>query len=84
MIVGWVETAQGWEYYDNSGNRVMEGWAAGNGYWSFMKNGYSVSNEWCAANDGWYYMGADGKMVTGKVVIDGVEQDFGTDGIWVR
>ena len=29
-------------------------------------------------------MGADGKMVTGKVVIDGVEQDFGTDGIWVR
>ena len=84
LIVGWVETAQGWEYYDNNGNRVMEGWAAGNGYWSFMKNGYSVSNEWCAANDGWYYMGADGKMVTGKVVIDGVEQDFGTDGIWVR
>ena len=84
LIVGWVETAQGWEYYDNNGNRVMEGWAAGNGYWSFMKNGYSVSNEWCAAKDGWYYMGADGKMVTGKVVIDGVEQDFGTDGIWVR
>ena len=82
--VGWVETAKGWEYYDNNGNRVMEGWAAGKGYWSFMKNGYSVSNEWCAANDGWYYMGADGKMVTGKVVIDGVEQDFGTDGIWVR
>ena len=82
--VGWVETAKGWEYYDNNGNRVMEGWAPGNGYWSFMKNGYSVSNEWCAANDGWYYMGADGKMVTGKVVIDGVEQDFGTDGIWVR
>ena len=84
MTTGWVETAQGWEYYDNSGKRVMEGWAAGNGYWSFMKNGYSVSNEWCAAKDGWYYMGADGKMVTGKVVIDGVEQDFGTDGIWVR
>ena len=74
MTTGWVETAQGWEYYDNSGKRVMEGWAAGNGYWSFMKNGYSVSNEWCAAKDGWYYMGADGKMVTGKVVIDGVEQ----------
>ena len=83
LIVGWVETAQGWEYYDTR-TGVMEGWAAGNGYWSFMKNGYSVSNEWCAANDGWYYMGADGKMVTGKVVIDGVEQDFGTDGIWVR
>ena len=82
--IGWVEDAKGWKYYDNSGNRVMEGWAAGNGYWSFMKNGYSVSNEWCAAKDGWYYMGADGKMVTGKVVIDGVEQDFGTDGIWVR
>ena len=82
--IGWVETAKGWEYYDNNGKRVYEGWAPGNGYWSFMKNGYSVSNEWCAANDGWYYMGADGKMVTGKVVIDGVEQDFGTDGIWVR
>ena len=82
--VGWVETAKGWEYYDNNGNRVMEGWAAGNGYWSFMKNGYSVSNEWCAAKEGWYYMGADGKMVTGKVMINGVEEDFGTDGIWVR
>ena len=82
--IGWVSTPQGWEYYDANGKRVMEGWAAGNGYWSFMKNGYSVSNEWCAAKDGWYYMGADGKMVTGKVVIDGVEQDFGTDGIWVR
>ena len=82
--VGWVETAKGWEYYDNNGKRVYEGWAPGNGYWSFMKNGYSVSNEWCAAKEGWYYMGADGKMVTGKVVIDGVEQDFGTDGIWVR
>ena len=82
--IGWVETAKGWEYYDNNGKRVYEGWAPGNGYWSFMKNGYSVSNEWCAAKEGWYYMGADGKMVTGKVVIDGVEQDFGTDGIWVR
>ncbi len=29
-------------------------------------------------------MGADGKMVTGKVMINGVEEDFGTDGIWVR
>ena len=82
--VGWVETAKGWEYYDNNGKRVYEGWAPGNGYWSFMKNGYSVSNEWCAAKEGWYYMGADGKMVTGKVMINGVEEDFGTDGIWVR
>ena len=82
--VGWVETPQGWEYYDNNGKRVYEGWAPGNGYWSFMKNGYSVSNEWCAAKEGWYYMGADGKMVTGKVMINGVEEDFGTDGIWVR
>ena len=82
--IGWVETPQGWEYYDNNGKRVYEGWAPGNGYWSFMKNGYSVSNEWCAAKEGWYYMGADGKMVTGKVMINGVEEDFGTDGIWVR
>ena len=82
--IGWVETAKGWEYYDNNGKRVYEGWAPGNGYWSFMKNGYSVSNEWCAAKEGWYYMGADGKMVTGKVMINGVEEDFGTDGIWVR
>ena len=47
--IGWVETPQGWEYYDNNGKRVYEGWAPGNGYWSFMKNGYSVSNEWCAS-----------------------------------
>ncbi len=49
--IGWVETAKGWEYYDNNGKRVYEGWAPGNGYWSFMKNGYSVSNEWCAAKN---------------------------------
>ena len=48
-----------------------------------MKNGYSVSNEWCAAKEGWC-LGADGKMVTGKVIINGVEEDFGTDGISVR
>ena len=84
VTVGWVETPQGWEYYDNNGKRVYEGWAPGNGYWSYMKNGYAAINDWCAAKEGWYYMGADGKMVTGKVVIDGVEYDFGTDGIWVR
>ena len=82
--VGWVETPQGWEYYDNNGKRVYEGWAPGNGYWSYMKNGYAAINDWCAAKEGWYYMGADGKMVTGKVMINGVEEDFGTDGIWVR
>ena len=82
--IGWVEDAKGWQYYDNNGNRVMEGWAPGNGYWSYMKNGYAVMNDWCAAKEGWYYMGADGKMVTGKVMINGVEEDFGTDGIWVR
>ena len=84
ITVGWVEDAKGWQYYDNNGNRVMEGWAPGNGYWSYMKNGYAVMNDWCAAKEGWYYMGADGKMVTGKVTINGVEEDFGTDGIWVR
>ena len=39
--IGRVETAKGWEYYDNNGKRVYEGWGPGNGYWSFMKNGYS-------------------------------------------
>ena len=53
----------GWTYYD--------------GEWYFFKNGSLVSNYWVGYVDGasqwannWYYVGADGKMLTGFQYLD--------------
>ena len=69
MTTGWVETAQGWEYYDNSGKRVMEGWAAGERILVIHEERLTrCSNKWCPTDRRvGASLGADGKMVTGKV-----------------
>ncbi len=60
----------GWNYYNNE--------------WYFFKNGKLVSNYWVGKIDGasqwdsnWYYVGADGKMLTGMQYIDDLHGGYG-------
>ena len=60
----------GWNYYNNE--------------WYFFKNGKLVSNYWVGKIDGasqwdsnWYYVGSDGKMLTGMQYLDDLHGGYG-------
>ena len=82
---GWVQNSDGsWSFFEEDGTVRQYGWVAGNGVWSFVKNGKAAYNDWCAAKEGWYYMGADGYMVYNTTLtIDGVSYTFDANGLLV-
>ncbi len=60
------------------------GWVLDNGTWYFFKNSKLVANYWVGKIDGasqwdsnWYYVGADGKMLTGMQYIDDLHGGYG-------
>ncbi len=60
------------------------GWNYYNGEWYFFKNSKLVANYWVGKIDGasqwdstWYYVGADGKMLTGMQYIDDLHGGYG-------
>lgn len=89
----WKESSGTWSY-SNNGVEYKDKWAAicfGNTYgWFFFDANGTMLTGWFTDKDGSvYYLnpvsdGTKGKMVTGKVVIDGVEYIFGEDGRLVK
>ncbi len=60
------------------------GWVLYDGTWYFFKNSKLVSNYWVGKIDGasqwdsnWYYVGSDGKMLTGMQYIDDLHGGYG-------
>ncbi len=60
------------------------GWNYYNGEWYFFKNNKLVANYWVGKIDGasqwdsnWYYVGADGKMLTGMQYVDDLHGGYG-------
>lgn len=72
LQVGWVETANGWQYYDTTGKMVTSKWIAaeeGDG----------------RGNAVWYYVDGSGKMVANTTMtIGGVSYTFAEDGSWIQ
>ena len=62
---GWVENENGWQYKDENGNLLKDGWweIEGERYY-FDKDGYRASY-WLYADGQYYWLGTDGKMRTG-------------------
>ena len=38
---------------------------------------------WLKKDGNWYYLGSSGEMVTGTVAIDGQNEVFSSDGVWL-
>ncbi|MDM8302939.1 N-acetylmuramoyl-L-alanine amidase family protein [Collinsella tanakaei] len=81
--------AQGWwtlggkkYYFKRDTRETLKGkWSISGQYYYFDSTG-AMFTGWIEWNDGsgWSYFAADGAMVTGSQVIDGVDYNFGTDG----
>lgn len=47
------------------------GWVKSGSHWYWYDNGRLAKNTWRKSKDWWYYLGADGKMLTGLVEVNG-------------
>ena len=66
---GWVQTENGWEYYEN-GQKVT-GWLYTGNHWYYMNDNGIMVTGWAAVDGHWYYMDQWGAMCTGWVAADG-------------
>lgn len=70
MVTGWYQygnTASDWMYCNADGT-AYDGWLAYNGSWYYINDGYMEASDWVKSSensDVRYYLGRDGKMVTG-------------------
>ncbi|WP_101877829.1 transglutaminase-like domain-containing protein [Lachnoclostridium edouardi] len=46
-------------------------------------DGSYLKNEWLETDGKWYYLDENGIMVTGSYIVNGKEEQFGTDGVWI-
>ena len=77
---GWIEDENGWQYKDENGNLLKDGWwEIEGGRYYFDKDGYRASY-WLYIDGQYYWLGADGKMQTGWQDIWGKRYYLGPDG----
>lgn len=82
---GWVSEADGWRYYLGDGTPITNDWyqdTDGSWYW-FRGDGFMVTDTWYQYNNKWYYLGDDGRMMTGQVTVDGKWYVMGEDGAMI-
>ncbi|WP_026888333.1 N-acetylmuramoyl-L-alanine amidase family protein [Clostridium beijerinckii] len=66
--VGWDKLADGtWNFYDATGNKVVNNWVNIGGVWYFLKADGVMATGWINANGTWYYLKSSGAMATGWV-----------------
>ena len=82
-ITGWNERENGRQYVDADGNVLMTTWKTIDGSrYCFDENGF-VRVGWYENEKGKYYFADDGVMLTGEVLVEGEEQVFTEEGIWL-
>lgn len=80
--IGWVQSANGWQYRDDNG-LVKNDWKEIEDKWyRFDADGYTIANDWFKnpANDKWYWLHGDGAMSTGWQLINNKWYYFNSDG----
>lgn len=84
--IGWVQSANGWQYRDDNG-LVKNDWKQIEDKWyRFDSNGYTICNDWFKnpANDKWYWLHGDGVMAIGWQLINDKWYFFNEDGEMVE
>lgn len=74
MEIGWHIDNNGRFYYQGSGQILRGTWyLIDNSYYRFNDNGYLMVNQWYQDTNTklWYYLGGDGKMLTGWQQLNG-------------
>lgn len=86
LETGWVQSANGWQYRDDTG-LVKNNWKQVEEKWyRFDSTGYTICNEWFKnpSNDKWYWLHPDGVMATGWQLINDKWYFFDEDGEMVE
>lgn len=86
LETGWVQSANGWQYRDDTG-LVKNDWKEIDDKWyRFDADGYTISNDWFKnpANDKWYWLHGDGAMAIGWQLINNKWYFFNSDGEMVE
>lgn len=78
----WVQTSDGWKYYDENGNALKSSWFFDKDqkvYCYLDKNGLRVTG-WFKDNNKWYYLNEKGAMLTGWQKVNDKWYLLGSDG----
>ena len=84
--IGWVQSANGWQYRDDNG-LVKNDWKEIEDKWyRFDADGYTIANNWFKnpANEKWYWLHGDGAMAIGWQLINNKWYFFNQDGEMVE
>ena len=66
---GWHKDSKGWWYADTEKTYLADSWAKICGDWYYFdEKGYMLMDTWKVDSTGTYYLGADGAMVTNRMV----------------
>ena len=79
-LSGNIESPDGWYYADTSG-RLVKGFAGGKFY---AGDDYKIVTGWFTDAYHQYYSGGDGRVVTGKRIVDGVLHEFSSYGALIQ
>lgn len=82
---GWQWINGHWYYFDYQNAWAMKGWlqtTAGDWYYFDPTNAWA-DNGWQWINGQWYYFDGQGKMLTGRVLINGRYNNFDSNGHWL-
>ena len=82
---GWQKINGRWYYFDQNNAWAEKGWfqtAAGNWYYFDPTNAWADTG-WQWINGQWYYFDGQGKMLTGRVLINGRYNNFDSNGHWL-
>ena len=84
--IGWVQSANGWQYRDDTGLGKNDWKEIDDKWYRFDADGYTIANDWFKnpSNDKWYWLHGDGAMAIGWQLINGKWYFFNQDGEMVE
>ena len=77
---GWLETKQGWKYFDENGNQIKNSWIKVNEKWYLINENRIMETGWKNLSNKWYYLQPDGSMVVGWKNLNGKWYYLQSDG----
>lgn len=77
---GWLETKQGWKYFDENGNQIKNSWIKVNEKWYLINENGIMETGWKNLSNKWYYLQPDGSMVVGWKNLNGKWYYLQSDG----